>query len=204
MKIICKTPLLLVILALTSCTVLKPMSSIVPSSSETVSTKPTPKKAAFTLHYDYGNYRKDQITLLYDDCIPFFSLKDYGEDDCLAGDIVHIEYTGSFVMRSTYPSTAVLSDDFQITLLWSTPTAYVQVKELDILNHVNYSYDHPYVITSVSTLAYVPLEDYVQESDPNLLYASASPLGRSGGCLVQPFPVEAFYSDIPSSRRLSY
>jgi hypothetical protein len=203
MKITSKTPLLFALLALTSCTVLKPMSSI-DASSASASTSVARQQWKFTLHYDYGNYRKDEITLLFDDCIPFFSLKDYGLGDALAGDLITMEYTGGFAMHSTYPATAVLGNDFKIGRVWTNPTSYFEVNQEDIANHWNYSYDHPYVITDLSTLAFVGIDDYVKERDSHLLYATEGKLTQSGGCLAQPRPIEAFYSDIPGTRRLSY
>ena len=61
----------------------------------------------FTVTYDYGNVQKDQITILYSNCWPFFELEDYGITSVYPGDQLYIEYTGDMMMQESYPGRVV-------------------------------------------------------------------------------------------------
>ncbi len=62
------------------------------------------KSAICTVGYDYGNYRKDKVTLLLSGSLPFFDFGTYGLSALVAGDELTVYYEGEFFIEETYPS----------------------------------------------------------------------------------------------------
>lgn len=57
----------------------------------------------FLIQYDYGKITPDEITVLIDQCLPFFKFEDYGIGNLYPGDQLYIEYTGRPTIACSYP-----------------------------------------------------------------------------------------------------
>lgn len=97
-KVMLKVMGLMMIGALSSCAI-----SIVPASS--IEIKGDIKYIEYNIDVDYGNYIKDHATLLMDESLIFFDIKEYGIDKLIAGDYLKIAYKGDWIVRAIYPST---------------------------------------------------------------------------------------------------
>lgn len=63
----------------------------------------------FTVRCDYGQYKKDELTILLNDSNLFFNPDEYFID-LIAGDVIKVGYTGEMYLQETYPSTVVIQD----------------------------------------------------------------------------------------------
>lgn len=68
------------------------------------------KELTMKAHYDYGLFQKNKATLLLDSCNFFFEPADYGIGQLLAGDIVHITYTGDLMIAESYPGMVITTN----------------------------------------------------------------------------------------------
>lgn len=57
----------------------------------------------FTVSFDYGTIDDGNITVLYNGCLPFFKLEDYGITNVYPGDQLYIEYVGDMYIEESYP-----------------------------------------------------------------------------------------------------
>ncbi len=65
--------------------------------------------AEFIVNYDYGQHKKDELTVLLNDSNLFFDPDEY-HMELIAGDVIKVGYTGEMYLQETYPSTVVIKD----------------------------------------------------------------------------------------------
>lgn len=68
------------------------------------------KSITLMMNFDYGVHIENEATLLIGGSLLFFNPLDYGIERLFAGDLVTINYTGTFLIQEMYPSVVVTSN----------------------------------------------------------------------------------------------
>ena len=160
----------------------------------------------FNVYYDYGTIEENKITILIDNCLPFFDFDDYNIEQLYPGDTLYIDYTGKPVIEESYPGRMTGIEVNHVELYRRTIREISEEKivrnELNGISNVyNYSYTTEYVILN-EELDYVPLSEYTGTT----LYASEdcasngnSKESKSGD--PKPIPIAAFFAFNPNEEK---
>lgn len=204
MKNLCKSPLLiLTALSLSACTVLVPPSlgssenasgsgamPLTSSAGDSVITSSAAetKEATFTVKADYGKVVKDCYTLLWDNIAPFFSWSDYGiRDDFLPEDQFVVTYTGTMVVRTSYPGQMDLSS-FHIVRVRAMKKNVWEVDQTALRKAIGKYADYN-VITDRANHKYQSLTDFLAPLSYTQLFA-----------VEEDGMYQSFVSDVPRTR----
>lgn len=160
----------------------------------------------FNVNYDYGNIEENKITILIDNCLPFFDFDDYNIEQLYPGDTLYIDYTGKPVIEESYPGrmTGIEVNHVELyrrTIREISEEEIVRNESNGISNVYNYSYTTEYVILN-EELDYVPLSEYTGTT----LYVSEdcasngnSKESKSGD--PKPIPIAAFFAFNPNEEK---
>ena len=80
------------------------------SSQNSSDTEPNYQTISFHVNADYGMHIANKVTLLLGDSLIPFKLEEYNIDTLVIGDYVTIQYTGTLLIRQSYPSTITFED----------------------------------------------------------------------------------------------
>ena len=160
----------------------------------------------FDVQYDYGTIEENKITILIDNCLPFFDIEDYNIEQLYPGDLLYIEYTGNPIIEESYPGNMT---GIEVDLVKLLNRTIREVSEEEIVRNesngiskvYNYSYTTEYVIIN-EELDYVPLSEYTG----NTLYVSEDNSFKynskeSESVEPKPIPIAAFFAFNPNEEK---